>query len=595
LRPAPRSIIEEATVSTPAIKLSTLILVCLALLPGPVTPQIVGSDVVPIIDFGERFLPTVAAQGMIASPERLAAEAGLAMLQQGGNAIDAAVATGFALAVTYPRAGNLAGGGFMLIHEAATNRQILIDYRETAPAAAMRDTYLDGEGAVDRERLFFSRQAAGVPGTVAGLLHALDHYGSLDRATVLAPAIALAEQGFTVDFRQAQELLERGDRLRMDPEAARIFLRGGEAPFQPGEIIRQPDLAWTLREIARDGAPAFYEGAIAARISADMAANDGLITKTDLAAYQAIEREPVRGHFGDYEIIATPPPSSGGIHIVQMLNILGGFDLRGMGHNSASYLHHLTEAMKLAYADRSEFLADPAFYPVPAPQLLDADYASRLRAEINPAQARAAASIRPGAQLPAESTETTHYSVADRHGNLVSNTYTLNFSYGSHIVVPGTGMLLNNEMADFAAAPGKPNAFGLVQGEANRVEGGKRPLSSMTPTLVLREGRPWLATGSPGGSVIITTVLQVLLNAMVFDMNVAAAVSAPRIHHQWEPDRLTVEEGVSPDTLALLRALGHEIDTAARTLGHAQSIMLDGAWLYGVADPRRPGGYVAGY
>ena len=553
------------------------------------------SELPPIIDYEERFLPVVARQGMVVGPERLASEVGLQILQQGGNAVDAAVATGFALAVTYPRAGNLGGGGFMLIHLAEGNRQTFIDYRETAPAAANRELFLDENGAIDGQRTYFSHQSAGVPGTVAGLLYAQDKYGSMSRAKVLAPAIALAEKGFPVSFSLNYEIDARGQRLRQNPEALRLFFKADGSVYDIGEIWRQPDLAGTLRRIARNGREGFYEGEVAKHIVAEMAAGGGLITARDLAQYRAVEREPVRGAFGDYEVVSAPPPSSGGIHILQILNILEGYDLAEMGHNSAAYLHHLTEAMKFAFADRSEYLGDPDFIDVPVQQLIDKRYAARLRQQIRPDEAIPSAAIAPGRELHHESTDTTHYSVADRHGNVVSNTYTLNFSFGSGIAVPGTGMLLNNEMGDFAANPGHPDMFGLVQGERNSVAGGKRPLSSMSPTIVLRDGRPWLATGSPGGSRIITTVAQTLLNAMVFDMNVATAGISARVHHQWLPDNLLVEQGISPDTIRLLRGMGHELEVSNRTIGRTQSIMLQNGWLYGATDTRRPGGWVAGY
>jgi gamma-glutamyltranspeptidase/glutathione hydrolase len=553
------------------------------------------SELPPIIDYEERFLPVVARQGMVVGPERLASEVGLQILQQGGNAVDAAVATGFALAVTYPRAGNLGGGGFMLIHLAEGNRQTFIDYRETAPAAAHRELFLDENGAIDGQRTYFSHQSAGVPGTVAGLLYAQDKYGSMSRAKVLAPAIALAEKGFPVSFSLNYEIDARGQRLRQNPEALRLFFKADGSVYDIGEIWRQPDLAGTLRRIARNGREGFYEGEVAKHIVAEMAAGGGLITARDLAQYRAVEREPVRGAFGDYEVVSAPPPSSGGIHILQILNILEGYDLAEMGHNSAAYLHHLTEAMKFAFADRSEYLGDPDFIDVPVQQLIDKRYAARLRQQIRPDEAIPSAAIAPGRELHHESTDTTHYSVADRHGNVVSNTYTLNFSFGSGIAVPGTGMLLNNEMGDFAANPGHPDMFGLVQGERNSVAGGKRPLSSMSPTIVLRDGRPWLATGSPGGSRIITTVAQTLLNAMVFDMNVATAGISARVHHQWLPDNLLVEQGISPDTIRLLRGMGHELEVSNRTIGRTQSIMLQNGWLYGATDTRRPGGWVAGY
>ena len=548
-----------------------------------------------IIDFNERFLPTVARHGMVVGPEQLASEIGSRIMQQGGNVVDAAVATGFALAVTYPRAGNLGGGGFMLIHLAEGNRQVFIDYREVAPAAASRDMFLDEEGKEDLMREYFSLQASGVPGTVAGLLHALETYGTMSREQVLAPAIALAEEGIPVSFALNYELATQGKRLRQDPESLRLFFKADGSPYEIGETWRQPDLAWSLRQIAKHGADAFYRGEIARRIVAAMESGNGLITLQDLANYRAIERPPLRGRFREFEIVSAPPPSSGGVHIVQILNMLEADDLAGMGHNSAAYLHLLTEAMKLAYADRSQYLGDPDFAEVPVAKLIDKAYAARQRKLIDPARATPSATIRPGQVMLHESKDTTHYSVADDKGNMVSNTYTLNASFGSAIAVPGTGMLLNNEMGDFAARPGKPNLFGLVQGETNSIEGGKRPLSSMSPTIVFRDGVPWLATGSPGGSRIITTVLQTLLNAMAFDMNVATAGISARIHHQWLPDELLAESGISPDTVRLLEQMGHKVLLGGRTIGRTESIMLKDDWLLGATDTRRPGGWVAGY
>lgn len=557
--------------------------------------QNASAENLPIIDFQTRFLPALAEHGMVVAPERLAAEVGTAILRRGGNAVDAAVATGFALAVTYPRAGNIGGGGFMLIHIAEDNHQTLIDYREKAPAAATADLYLDDSGEVDRGREFFSHQSAGVPGTVAGMLYALRQYGSLSLAEVLEPAIGLAAEGFPVSFALNYEINSRATRLEKNPEAARLFLDADGSAPAIGTNWRQPELARTLRQIAENGHDGFYSGTVAERIARDMADNGGLITQQDLADYHVVERTPVRGSYRDFTVVSTPPPSSGGVHILQMLNILEGYDLAAMGHNSAAYLHRLIESMRFAYADRSRFLADPDYAEVPVAKLTDKDYAARLRKRIKAETATPSQHIAPGSSLPGESTDTTHYTVADAAGNVVSNTYTLNFSFGSHIAVPGTGMLLNNEMADFSALPGTKNAFGLVQGEANRIEGGKRPLSSMSPTLVFREGRPWLATGSPGGSVIITAILQTLLNAMDFDMNIASAAAAARIHHQWLPDVVRVEDGISPDTVRLLKTMGHEVKTSTRTLGRTQSIMLENGWLFGATDTRRPGGRVEGY
>lgn len=552
-------------------------------------------NTVPIIDYQQRFLPIVGRNGMVVAPEKIAAEVGLSILQAGGNAVDAAVATGFALAVTYPRAGNLGGGGFMLIHLAADNKQTFIDYRETAPAAASADLFLNDKGEVDKMREYFSHQSAGVPGTVAGMLLAQERYGLLSREKVLAPAIKLASQGIAVSYALNFELSARAAQLRRNPEAARLFLDADGDALAVGQTWKQPELAWTLTQIQEDGFEGFYTGPVAQRIAQEMRRGNGLITEADLAGYTAVEREPVRGTFREYAIVSAPPPSSGGIHILQMLNILEGFDLASMGHNSAAYLHHLTESMKLAYADRSVYLGDPDFVQVPTAKLIDKDYAARQRSTISATSARPADDIAPGAELAEGGTETTHYSVADRFGNVVSNTYTLNFSFGSHIAVPGTGMLLNNEMADFAARPGFANAFGLVQGQANKIEPGKRPLSSMSPTIVMKNGAPWLATGSPGGSIIINTVLQTILNAMEFNMNIATAAAAPRIHHQWMPDKLRVEQGISIDTLNLLIAMGHPVEVGERTQGRTNSLVLEGGWLYGATDSRRPGGWVAAY
>jgi len=565
------------------------------LIPWPIMARDDKSEPAPIINYQERFLPVVARHGMVVGTEQLAAEVGISILQQGGNAVDAAVATGFALAVTYPRAGNLTGGGFMLIHLAKQDRQVFIDYRETAPKAATRDMFLDDNGEVDKKLAYFSHQAAGVPGTVAGLLYALDKYGTMSRKQVLAPAIALAEQGFRVSFALNYEITARGQRLRSNQEALRLFFRPDGEAYDIGETWRQPDLAWTLRQISKDGTDGFYKGQVAQRIVAEMKAGGGLITLEDLADYRAVERAPIRGTFRGFEIVSSPPPSSGGVHILQMLNILEGFDLTDMGPNSAAYLHVLAESMKLAYADRSKFLGDPDFVNVPVAELTDPAYATRQRQLIDPNRATPSSDILPGKVLAPESYDTTHFNVADRHGNVVSNTYTLNASFGSGIAVPGTGMLLNNEMPDFAVRPNHPNLFGLVQGEAHSIAGGKRPVSSMSPTIVFRDGKPWLATGSPGGSRIINIVVQTLLNAMVFDMNVATAGISPRIHHQWQPDVILAEQGISPDTVKLLEAKGHRVEQTNRTIGRTQSIGFRDGRLYGATDTRRPQGWVAGY
>lgn len=549
----------------------------------------------PIIAQKQRFLPVVGEHGMVVAAEQYAAEAGLAMLKQGGNAVDAAVATGFALAVTFPRAGNLGGGGFMLIHLAKENRNVFIDYREMAPAGATRNMFLTENGEVDKRAEYFSHLSAGVPGTVAGLVHALEQYGTLPLKTVIKPAIELADKGFPMSYAFASSLQARKGRLGADPTAKAYFLKSDGSDWALGENFRQKDLAWTLKQIAKHGSNGFYKGKVAKLIADDMKANGGLITEQDLANYVVKERAPVVGDYHGYTIVSAPPPSSGGVHLIQMLNILEGYKLGAMGHNSAEYIHTVGEAMKLAYADRSKYLADPDFFPVPVKELTSKVYANKQKAMINPNKATPSTEVLPGKAMPKESEDTTHYSTADQHGNMVSNTYTLNFSYGSHIAVPGAGFLLNNEMADFAAKPGTANAFGLVQGESNRIEPGKRPLSSMTPTIVMKDQQAWLATGSPGGSLIINSVLQIVLNAISFDMNIAAAAAAPRFHHQWLPDELRVEDGVSVDTLKLLEKRGHNLNTDITTMGRTQSIMRDKNWFFGATDTRRHQGWVATY
>ncbi len=547
----------------------------------------------PIIDYQNRYLPAYGKAGMVVSPEALAGEIGLAILKEGGNAVDAAVATGFALAVTLPRAGNIGGGGFMLIHLAETNEQVFVDYRETAPAAATRDMFLKEDGSVDQSKAYFSHQAAGVPGTVAGLIHAQERFGKLTLKQVIQPAIDMAEKGFATPLALHMSLNARAERLAENAEAKRIYLQGGEAAPAPGTLLTQSDLASTLKRIRDKGADGFYKGETAELIADDMAANGGLITTEDLAGYRALERPPVRGTFRDFEIVSVAPPSSGGVHVLQMLNILEPYPLESYGHNSAAYLHRVIESMKLAYADRSRYMGDPDQTVIPTKALISKEYGAERRKLIDAERAKTAEEIGPGNPVPTESPDTTHYSVADAEGNVVANTYTLNFSFGSHIVVPGTGILLNNEMDDFAAKAGDANAYGLVQGEANTIAPGRRPLSSMTPTIVFKDGQPWLAAGSPGGSLIITTVLQTLLNAMVFDMNIATAVAAPRVHNQWMPDRTLVEPGISADTQRLLEEWGHQLSPTRRTIGRSNSLMIDEGWMQGFADMRRPGGHVA--
>ncbi|MEE8144235.1 MAG: gamma-glutamyltransferase [Kiloniellales bacterium] len=540
------------------------------------------------------FHPVFAENGMVASQEATATRIGVDILKRGGNAIDAGVAVGFALAVTLPRAGALGGGGFMMVHHAETGETVAIDYREMAPAAAHRDMYLDAAGEVDTQLARYTHHAAGVPGAVAGLVHVLDRYGTLPLAEVLAPAIRLAERGILVTQDLSGSLESRRERLQRWPATAAIFYHEDGRPYRPGERLIQVDLAWSLRQIAAHGADAFYKGAIAERIAADMAAHGGPMTLEDLAAYRVAVRAPVRGTYRGYEIASMPPPSSGGVHLVQILNLLEDYPLASLGHNGAEALHLMAESMKLAYADRSQHLGDPDFWPVPVAGLISKAYAESLRATIDPARARPAAEIAAGDPMPYESPETTHYSVMDRWGNVVSNTYTINFGYGSGIVAAGTGILLNNEMDDFSAKPGVPNAYGLLGGDANSVAPAKRPLSSMTPTILFKDGKPLLATGSPGGSRIITTTLQIILNVVDHGMNIAAATAAPRVHHQWLPDELRVEAGLSPDTIALLESKGHKV-VVKNVMGSTQSILRADEGFYGASDPRRQGALTLGF
>ena len=549
----------------------------------------------PIITNQARFLPVVARNGMVATQEKHATRVGVEILEAGGNAVDAAVAVGFALAVTHPQAGNIGGGGFMLVHLASRNETIAIDYRETAPAAMTRDVFLDAKGEADPRKSRDSALGVGVPGTVAGLALAHERYGSgrFTLAQLIEPAIRLAREGFAVEDDLADSLPRAQPRLARWPASAKVFLKVDGRPLQRGEQLIQPDLAASLALVAADP-KSFYQGPLAGQIVASLKANGGIMTLDDLKYYRAIERPVVRGSYRGYDIASMSPPSSGGVHLIQILNILEGFPLRDSGADSAATLHLMIEAMKPAYADRAEFLGDPAFVKVPVAGLTSKRYAAELRKAIDPERARPAQSVRPGTPAAHEGDNTTHYSVVDRDGNAVANTYTLNFSYGLGLVADGTGILLNNELDDFAAKPGAPNAYGLVGGDANAPGGGKRPLSSMAPTIVLRDGRVFLVTGTPGGSRIITMVLQVILNVVDHRMNVAEAVAAPRIHHQWLPDQVNAERGFSPDTLRLLEQKGHKIITGA-TFGSANSILVTPDGLTGAADPRQRGTLAEGY
>ncbi len=556
------------------------------------------AETLPIISGYERFHPVHARSGMIASQEQVASRIGADILRRGGNAVDAAVAVGFALAVTLPRAGNLGGGGFMLVHIAATGEQIAIDYRETAPAAATRDMFLGPDGKADANLSRNTGLGVGTPGTVAGLALAHERYGSgsFTLAELIAPAIALAEGGITVSDDLAMSLARAQARLAGFPATAAIFYPGAKAaPPAAGATLVQRDLAHTLRLIAANGPRGFYEGKVAERIAAAVRETGGVMTAEDLAAYRPKLREPVRGTYRGHEIVSMPPPSSGGVHVIQILKMLEGFDLAAKGAGSAGHYHLLAEAMRRAYADRATYLGDPDFTDVPVAALIDDTYLATRAQDIDPDRAGRSSNIAAGELPGEESPQTTHYSVVDADGNAVSNTYTLNFSYGLGLVAAGTGVLLNNELDDFAAAPGVPNAYGLIGGEANAPAAGKRPLSSMSPTFVFRDGDLRLVTGSPGGSRIISIVTQTIVNMVDFGMNPAEAAAFPRMHHQWLPDVLQLERGVSPDTVALLRAMGHEV-TERRASGSVQSIeVTDESLLAGASDPRRPGAGVSGH
>jgi len=539
------------------------------------------------------FHPVIAKNGMVASEQELATQIGVDILKAGGNAVDAAVAVGFALAVALPNAGNIGGGGFMMVHDSKSGKDIALDFREVAPRGASRNMYLDASGKVIDGKSLYTHYAVGVPGTVAGMTHALSRWGSMPLARVMAPAIALADKGYPVSVTLAKTLEQEKKQMGRWPATQAVFWKNG-TPLQSGERLVQKDLAQSLRLISQQGAKAFYEGAIAQKIVAEMAPHANALSLQDLRDYKVAEREPVRGSYRGYQIVTMPPPSSGGAHLIQILNMMERWPMNQWGADSAQSVHYMTEAMKLAYADRSEYLGDPDFVKIPLKGLISKSYASELAASIRPQQARPAKDIRPGKPQPYESDQTTHYSVVDKAGNAVAVTYTLNTNFGSGIVARGTGILLNNEMDDFSAKPGVANAYGLVGGDANAVQAGKRPLSSMTPTLVLKDGKPVLVTGSPGGARIITTVLQQVVNHIDFGMNPAEAAATPRFHHQWTPDELRVEKGFSPDTLALLRQWGHKVALKA-SMGRTQTIEIRDGLLRGASDPRNPDGKAMGF
>ena len=528
--------------------------------------------------------PIRARRAMVVSAQADATHAGVEVLQSGGNAVDAAVAVGFALAVTHPRAGNLGGGGFMLIRF-ADGRTTFLDFRERAPAAAHRDMYLGPDGEPTNEMILGYR-ASGVPGTPRGLEMAARKYGTKRLRELVEPAVRLASNGFAVTFDQSQSL--RSSRMTKFPESRRIFQRGGRF-YEMGEVFRQPDLQRTLERIAKHGADDFYAGETARLIAADMKKNDGAITLDDLKQYRPVERSPLAGSYRGYEIITAPPPSSGGVGVIQMLNMLeeSGYERSGAG--SAAAIHYVAETMRRYFADRAAYFGDPDFVSVPVERLTRKNYARQRAAGIDRGRVGRSSEMPPGLSAGSASTETTHYSVVDAAGNAVAVTYTLNGSFGSGVTAVGTGVLLNNEMDDFSSKPGAPNNAGLLTSEQNAIAPGKRPLSSMTPTIVARGGKLFLVVGSPGGPTIISTVLQVIINVIDFQMNIQQAVDFPRFHHQWIPDKLRLERhGHSQDTVERLRGRGHSL-TFVEKQGRVMAIQATDKWLLGAADARSEG------
>src|SRR5580658_10170310 len=527
--------------------------------------------------------PTHASHAMVTSVHELASRAGVEMLRSGGNAVDAAVATGFALAVVHPQAGNIGGGGFMLFRT-AEGKNHFIDFREKAPAAATEKMYLDAQGNVIKDSSLVGYKSVGVPGSVAGLVYAEKQYGKLSIEKVMAPAIKLARDGFPLAYEDTQDL-KRDEYLAQFPESKRIFLRDGNF-YEPGEIFKQPELARTLERLAKDPDD-FYHGAMARELAAAIHKGGGLVTAEDLAAYEVKEREPVRGSYRGYDIISAPPPSSGGVALVEILNILEGFDLAKLGNRSGDAIHLEVEAFRRAFYDRAEFMGDPDFAKVPVAQLIDKKYAAAWRDSIDLNHASVSQDLKRPAIFnelervaqshPAavrEPENTTHYSVVDAEGNAVAVTTTLNDSFGSRVTATGLGFLLNDEMDDFTSKPGVPNGYGLIQGPANAIGPGKRPLSAMTPTIVLKDGKLFLVLGSPGGPTIITTVANVLIGVVDFSLDIQESVNAPRFHHQWLPDEILVEDRLSPDTMNLLRSKGHKLNVR-HFWGDAECIMID--------------------
>lgn len=551
--------------------------------------------VVPRTSFTASRKPVKAKHGMVVSADPLATQIGVEILKRGGNAVDAAVAVGFALAVTYPAAGNIGGGGFMNIRF-ADGRCYAIDYREKAPGKAFRDMYLDSTGDVITNKSTFGHLAVGVPGSVAGMLLALEKFGTMNRQQVITPAYNLAANGFPLHAELAEDLNQSRASFERFSGSKKYFVDNDSA-FQEGEIWKQTDLAKTLKRIIDHGRDGFYKGHTADLIVTEMKRGGGLITHADLEQYQAIIREPVKGTYRGYEIISQPPVSSGGIALIQLLNILEGYNLTQYGHNAAATLHRYIEAMRRVYADRAEHLGDPEFYSVPVPWLLSKEYAQQRRATIDTTKASSSKDVSHGIPPAHENEQTTHYSIVDKWGNCVAVTTTLNGGFGSYVAVDGAGFLLNNEMDDFSAKPGVPNMFGALGNVANEIQPNKRMLSSMTPTIVVKDGKPFMVIGTPGGTTIITTVMQVICNVIDFGMNIQEAIDAPRIHHQWSPDITYYEKrGLSFDTIEKLQTMGHHLQERRGTSGLAEGIIIDSerGIYYGATDPRGYG-LAAGY
>lgn len=546
-----------------------------------------------ILRYQDVFHPVVGQQGMVSSQNRIATEVGVDILKQGGNAIDAAVAVAFSLAVTLPRAGNLGGGGFMLYHSSEAQKSYAIDYRETAPTGVTAEHFLTEDGEKDRASAV-SWHAAGVPGTVAGMYKSWQVFGSgkLSWQQLLAPAIKLAEQGFEVNYDLAQVLSVIKPYMTENKAAAKYFYKPDGSSYHQGEILKQADLAWSLKQISEHGPDAFYKGAIADKIVADMEQHGGHIDKADLANYQVKIKQPIAGDYRGYSIIGMPPPSSGGTTIIEMLNIMEQFPLKEWGMSSDTY-HVMTEAMKLSFADRGTYTADPDFYDVPVTWLIDEDRAKQLATKISLNSAIDASQLK-GQRLPDEGPSTTHFSIVDKEGNAVSNTYTLGYSFGIGKAVAGTGILLNNQIHTFSVRAGIEGAKGFIASKANKLEAGKRPVSSQAPVIVLKDNKPYLVTGSPGGSRIINVVAQMITNVIDHDMNIAEATKQRRIHHRWIPDVLEVEPGFNRDSIALLKAKGQKVKETA-TMGSTQSILVKDGLIFGASDPRRPNALTLGY